>query len=342
MVRPISLILLLFAASTACDGHANGPVVVGDPVVDSTQLQVGPPQNASCAGLPATCGGSDNCCNSPTVTGGTFDRSYDLAGDGQSGDTKSPSTVSDFRLDKYEVTVGRFRKFVEAGMGTQATPPTDGSGQHANVPGSGWNAAWNGSLAPDKAALVAALKCDAATYNTWTDTAGGNENRPINCITWYEAMAFCIWDGGYLPTEAEWNYAAAGGNQQRAFPWSSPPESLNLDAAHAAYYDGSSCGLATQPACPGVVDVGTKPLGDGRFGQSDLAGNIWEPTLDAYVYHYPSPCTDCANVKVTEDFHVFRGGSARDTLVHLRTGRRDLFGPKDRARDLGVRCARAP
>jgi len=39
----------------------------------------------------------------------------------------------------------------------------------------------------------------------------------INCITWYEAMAFCIWDGGYLPTEAEWD-ALRGGARTNGYP----------------------------------------------------------------------------------------------------------------------------
>ncbi|HEX3758201.1 MAG TPA: SUMF1/EgtB/PvdO family nonheme iron enzyme [Kofleriaceae bacterium] len=115
----------------------------------------------SCAGSPrtqaASCGasGGDDCCASLLVSAGTYDRGFDLAGDSLSGDMTSPATVSNFRLDRYEVTVARFRAFVEAGRGAKAMAPAVGSGAHPKLAGSGWQAAWNDNLASDTAALEA-------------------------------------------------------------------------------------------------------------------------------------------------------------------------------------------
>ena len=88
----------------------------------------------SCTALSATCGaeGNDDCCKSLPVPGGTFDRNYDGV---DYLDRSYPATVSDFSLDKYEITVGRLRVFVNAGMGTQASPPGDGTGAHPKIDG---------------------------------------------------------------------------------------------------------------------------------------------------------------------------------------------------------------
>lgn len=270
------------------------------------------------------------------VPGGTFYRSYDRA---DSGDLSAPATVSTFRLDKYDVTVGRFRAFVEDGKGTRASPPVVGSGEHPNLPGSGWEAAWTPGLTADSAALKMALVCYA--IHTWNDVPGAqDEDRPIGCLTWYEAIAFCAWDGGYLPTETEWNYAAAGGDQQRAYPWSDPPDALGFDNSYTSYGDGSNCYGDGAAGCgpTDIVAVGTKPGGDGRWGHSDLIGNVFNWTLD-WQYQYPVPCVDCAEIE-PGDHRTVRGSSyARPPA---RTGTRNALLPIVRQESIGLRCARRP
>lgn len=187
-------------------------------------------------------------------------------------------------------------------------------------------------LAADKAALEEAVKCGGGMH-TWSDIPIGNEALPINCVTWYEAMAFCIWDGGYLPTEAEWNYAAAGGSEQRAYPWSAPPDSTVIECEHANH---QGCGTSE-------VRVGsTSPQGDGRWGHADLAGNVAEWCLDWYVNPYPTTtCIDCANLMPTSS-RVFRGGNVLRGAMDGRTADRDLAFPDVNAVTFGVRCARTP
>lgn len=291
----------------------------------------------SCGGLPVNCGASGdvNCCTNPPIPGGTFLRGYDVPVDAFNN-MGYPATVSNFRLDKYEVTVGRFRSFVAAGKGTQQGPPSSGAGAHPNITNSGWNSAWFSELVSNTAALTSAIKCSSA-YQTWTDSPGSNERRPINCVTWYEAMAFCAWDGGFLPTEAEANYAASGGDEQRAFPWSVPPDAFMLDDTYAVY--GCQGGTCTGTA--NIANVGSvSPKGDGRWGHSDLAGNLHEWVLDGYNDPFPTPCTDCANLTDT-GIRLFRGGNYSSPNSSMRAALRwDGFSPTERLPEMGIRCAR--
>jgi len=156
-------------------------------------------------------------------------------------DQSYPATVSNFRLDKYEVTVGRFRKFKSAWEG--GWRPAAGDGKHTHLNGgngltnssgatpyeSGWDTTWAIYVAPTEANLA------CASDSTWTISPGARENRPLNCVNWYELYAFCVWDGGFLPSEAEWTYAATGGNEQRVYPWSTPSTSSAIDDSYAVY-----------------------------------------------------------------------------------------------------------
>lgn len=335
---------LLAAATAVLGAAACGSVRSTDGPMDAA-IDAAPPF-ASCAGMPATCGaqGNDDCCASPAVPGGSFDRSYDLAGDATSGDTSAPATVSAFRLDKYEVTVGRFRAFVEAGMGLSRSAPAPGAGAHEHLASSGWDASWNASLAANTLALVADLKCDA-TYQTWTDAAAANEHRPINCVSWYDAMAFCLWDGGYLPSEAEWNYAAAGGDQQRAYPWSSSAGPAAIEPSDASYSDAAGAANCIGDGMAGcaltdLLPVGSRPAGDGRWGQSDLAGNVFEWLLD-WQGPYATPCTDCASLAPSPNRRL-RGGAFASSITDLRSGVRNSNQPAIHVGNVGFRCARAP
>jgi formylglycine-generating enzyme required for sulfatase activity len=300
----------------------------------------------------ATCGpnGTTDCCASSVVPGNatgatragdTFLRDFDVAADGVFSDMSFPATVSDYRLDTYSVTVGRFRAFVGAGMGTQASAPADGTGAHAKIAGSGWNASDDVNLTANTTALQAALLCDA-THQTWTTSPGSNEDKPINCVTWFEAFAFCIWDGGYLPTDLEFNYAAAGGSDQRAFPSSSPAGSTTLDCTEANFQVNSPPGTFCVSGSGGNANrVGSEsPKGDGKFGQSDLAGNIWAWNLDAFG-SLTGPCDDCANLTPNTD-RVIRGGSFDNLSIRMRSGNPDRTTPTNRTGDVGFRCARTP
>jgi formylglycine-generating enzyme len=251
------------------------------------------------------------------------------------------STVSSFALDQYEVTVGRFRKFVDAYVNNTASAPAQGSGANPNIAGSGWQSAWNASLPATQAAFADAshLKCGmGGGFRTWTDSPEANENKAINCVDWYEAFAFCIWDGGRLPTESEWEYAAAGGSENRLYPWGSAAPTCS----HAnAVYNGIPCSGGSGS----VAAVGSTPTGNGRWGHADLGGNVQEWALD-WNDTYPTPAaagvTDYADISAGSVRAVRGSFFGAFPAFDLRVAYRSNGVPEDRSFDVGFRCARNP
>lgn len=291
----------------------------------------------NCMGLTTQCAG-ESCCAASEVPGGTFNRL---------NNPSFPATVSTFKLDTFEVTVGRFRAFVNAGKGTKKSPPAEGSGAHPKIPGSGWQNAFNAGLTDDKVAFSDAIKCDPDLYNAYDDLPGKNDTLPMNCVTWFEAMAFCIWDGGRLPTETEWNYAAAGGSEQRVAPWA-PGDTTPIDPTRASFgcQSGDSIADPGAPLCTfkEYTPVGTKPTGRGRWGHADLAGNIWERVLDYFVDPFRiTPCNDCADLTPVPEGRGIRGGAINWAPAFLRSNDRTAVNSETletRTNTVGIRCAR--
>ena len=350
-------------------GDANAAIDAGPDAGARDGSSLPPSCAAGGAGL-SNCGASsESCCTSLEVPDGTFYRTYDeinwpdggltLSADGGATGEADPATVNGFRLDKYLVTVGRFRQYVDYLAGSAGAPPSNASGIHTHLngglglangsaPGSyepGWDAPdWNQYIATGAGAASAwnaNLACDPI-YATWTSAVGSHENLPINCVNWYEAYAFCIWDGGFLPSQAEWEYAAAGGSQQLEYPWgSTDPGTGSQYAIYACYYPNGS---GTCTGLENIAPVGAATLGVATWGQLDMAGELYEWTL-GWNWTPPDPCTNCevlgafgtppARAVESSPFIFF--GSA-----HLPTPFGHSGAPAEHFYVEGVRCARIP
>jgi formylglycine-generating enzyme required for sulfatase activity len=170
----------------------------------------------------------------------------------------------------------------------------------------------------------------------------------VNCVDWNQAAAYCAWVKKRLPSEAEWEYAARGG-EGRTYPWGNgPPNGKRLNAcgsecrAHGkrlglgdwkVMYEGSDGREATAPV--GSFAGDTSP-----FGALDMAGNVLEWTADWYGAYTAAADT---NPHGPEDgkYRVLRGGGWYNHDVSgVRGAYRSRYDPAHRYTDLGLRCAR--
>lgn len=206
---------------------------------------------------------------------------------------------------------------------------------------SGWSAADVIAVAPTDASL----SCDDRS-DIWTPAPTTYENHPVKCVSWAEAYAFCIWDGGFLPSDAEWLYAAAGGSEQRRYPWgSSDPGTSNEYAIYACLYPSGARGR-DEGFCNGenLAPVGMATLGAARWGQQDMAGELWEWTMDStpesrVPTSYAEACDDCAHLSPEQE-RVVRGGDFESDEDELLPTTRETRRPTGRYPVVGLRCAR--
>ncbi len=257
-------------------------------------------------------------CGTVNVAGATFTMGDPSALEG--APTQPSIAVGAFVMDTYEVTVARFRRYWEAG---RPSLPCE-------------------AVAYPGVAAFPAIGFVREPYSTllygdcnWGASAGPYEAHPINCVDWYTAQAFCVWDGGRLPTEAEWELAARG-TDGRPWPWGA------IAVGQQVCWGGRSPAPArTCPEEDPAFASGTSPV-----GAWNMVGNVWEWAADNWSGYRFTTCwnrprqTDPLCNSAATGNRVARGGCWNDTnAASVRAGARYVFAPIPDAR-IGFRCVR--
>jgi formylglycine-generating enzyme required for sulfatase activity len=247
--------------------------------------------------------------------------------------------VDPFWLDAYEVSVARFRRYWversrDGGASTRARPVAYPGGRAVSWP----------ATAPTGPTVMASC--------AWEASAGGGESLPIDCLSFWLAMEFCVWDGGRLPTEAEWEYAARWRpvsaealSPGRWYPWGEARPSNGCDRARWNVGNSSGCMRWGNGSAP----VGSfSPTG----GVYDLAGNVAEFTADratpfgqgCWASGGANPlCGATAGAVTAADERVITrgGGWNAITPAWLRTPSRRGLSLTEAHLGVGFRCARS-
>ena len=259
-------------------------------------------------------------------------------------------SVSDFYIDATEVTNAKFKEFVNAtGYVTTAERPVDA--EHI--------AAISGvdpkTINTDPAALVF-----NGNPNMWWEVKKGanwkhpqgpessieeKDNYPVVQISWYDAMAYCKWAGKRLPTEEECEYVARNGGKRIKYTWG---DDFSKAKEYTNFHQGSfPSNNVKEDNFEGLAPV--KSFKKNELGVYDIAGNVWEWTLNSYFTDGYQKKVNFEKPLFAEDNSIYqrkviRGGSFlcnESYCSGYRTSARMSSSPDTGLEHLGFRCVKA-
>ncbi|MDB4937030.1 MAG: hypothetical protein JWP87_4002, partial [Labilithrix sp.] len=282
-----------------------------DLTTPSTSI-VGTAERSACA----TTVGSDRAC----IEGGAFvigvDEVQVVPDPTLPASPERIARVRTFTIDREEVTVARFRDALAQGLGS-IDPPGTTEGDLGTTP---------------------------ETTCSYSAAQRGREDYAMSCVTWRTARAYCIFRGGDLPTEAQWEYAAtsAARSGKTTFPWGDDPP----DCARAVYGRLALAGLPG--GCEKEAGTGPRPIavaglpvapGDlSATGVRGLGGGVAEWTRDT-PSAYDAPCRQGIDATCSDpatDAHVVRGGAWASTAINVRSTAR--LSSRKATSFIGLRC----
>ena len=282
------------------------------------------PETSSLKARAARVGWSDSKISSVsyTITQAPIPANFILVEGGTFNNGTSNVTVSSFYMDKYELTQADY----QAVMGTW-DPDPDGEGDYgvgSDYPV--YYVSWFDAIEYcNRRSMQEGLNpCYSyssygANPDSWPSGWNTNSNNHSNVS--------CNWNAtGYrLPTEAEWEFAARGGNQTHNYPYSGSND-INAVAWH---YDNSWLNSHT---------VGTRAANE--LGLYDMSGNVWEWNWDVYGHDYPSGAQTNPHGDTGGSKHVRRGGGWHNVANGCTVSVRDYGNATSGDYDIGFRVSR--
>ncbi len=230
-----------------------------------------------------------------------------------------------FYIGVHEVTVGQFRKFVEA-EGYKTEAERDGKGGYGID--------------------TETKKYSQDSKYSWRNPGFEQDDKhPVVNVSWNDAVAFCRWLSRVegleyrLPTEAEWEYSCRAGSS-REYTFGDDAEQLvgfgNVADASLKTMFSNATTVRSNDGSIFTTRVGS--FRSNEFGLYDMHGNVFEWCSDWYGAYPTSSVVDPVG-PVTGSFRVARGGSWFNGAALCRSADRDRYDPSDRSIGLGFRVA---